>query len=124
MGDAGPEWSRRYRVEWAVVVGARLRRLRESHGLRLRDIEIVRPDGHPYSSSFFSRLENGWGTPPLWVYVTLAERFGKHPGVVLGPEEVTRPLTDAELTLLRVLRQAKIEPHEAIFRLLGRSTLT
>jgi hypothetical protein len=119
MGNAGQEWSRRYRVEWAVVVGARLRRLRESHGLRLRDIEIFRPDGIPYSSSFFSRLENGWGTPPLWVYVTLAERFGKHPGVLLGPEEVTRPWTDGELTLLRVLRRAGIEAHEAIVRLLG-----
>jgi hypothetical protein len=72
MGDAGLEWKRRYRVEWAVVVGARLRRLRETHGLRLSDLEIFRPDGVPYSSSFFSRLENGWGTPPLWVYVTLA----------------------------------------------------
>jgi hypothetical protein len=42
----------------------------------------------------------------------------------LGPEEVTRPCSGEELTLLRVLRRAGIEPHEAVFRLLGGSTLT
>jgi hypothetical protein len=94
--------------------------MREHRGLLLRQIEIPRPDGRFYSSSFFSRLEHGWGTPPLWVYVTLAERFDVHPGVLLGPEEVTREWTESELTLLRVLRRMNIDPEEAIVTLVSR----
>jgi transcriptional regulator with XRE-family HTH domain len=118
----GPQWHHRYRLEWGQVVGARIRRLRESRGLFLRDVAatILRSDGQPYSASFMSRLEIGYATPPLWVYIALAEHFEIEPGVLLGREEVARPCTDAELTLLRVLRRLRIDPDDAIARLLPR----
>jgi hypothetical protein len=52
--------------------------------------------------------------------VALAERFDVHPGVLFGPEEVTREWTESELTLLRVLRRMNIDPEEAIVTLVSR----
>src|SRR5215211_7035067 len=51
VGDAGPEWSRRYRCEWGEVVGGRVRRLREAYGLSLARMvgTFQRPDGGHYS---------------------------------------------------------------------------
>jgi hypothetical protein len=54
-----------------------------------------------------------------WVYVVLAERFGVEPGRLLGPDHVATEVSEAELTLLRLLRRLRIEPDEAIVRLLG-----
>ncbi len=121
MSEPGPQWARRYKCEWGEVVGARVRRLRESRGERLIDVVggLQKADGRSYTIGFLSRLERGWATPPLWVYVALAMRFEIEPGVLLGPEEVTRPWTDPELTLLRVLRRLGIEPHEAIALITG-----
>jgi transcriptional regulator with XRE-family HTH domain len=119
LGDAGPEWSRRYRCEWGEVVGGRVRRLRTAQGLSLARMVagFQRPDGGHYSPGFLSRLERGWASPPLWVYIVLAERFGVEPGRLLGPDHVATEVSEAELTLLRVLRRLGIEPDEAITRL-------
>jgi hypothetical protein len=119
VGDAGPEWSRRYRCEWGEVVGGRVRRLRAAQGLSLVQVtgSFQRPDGGHYSPGFLSRLERGWASPPLWVYVVLAERFEVEPGRLLGPDHVATEVNEAELTLLRVLRRLGIEPDEAIVRL-------
>jgi transcriptional regulator with XRE-family HTH domain len=121
VGDPGPEWSRRYRCEWGEVVGGRVRRLRVAHGLTLAQMagSFQRPDGGHYSPGFLSRLERGWASPPLWVYVVLAERFGVEAGRLLGPDHVATEFGEAELTLLRLARRLRIEPDEAIARLVG-----
>jgi hypothetical protein len=120
VGDAGPEWSRRYRCEWGEVVGGRVRRLRTAQGMSLVQVadSFQRPDGGHYSPGFLSRLERGWASPPLWVYVVLAERFGVEPGRLLGPDHVATEVSEAELTLLRLLRRLRIEADEAIVRLI------
>jgi transcriptional regulator with XRE-family HTH domain len=119
VGDAGSEWNRRYRCEWGEVVGGRVRRLRNARGLTLARVaaSFHRPDGGHYSPGFLSRLERGWASPPLWVYVALAEQFGVEPGRLLGPDHVATEVSEAELTLLRLLRRLRIEPDEAIARL-------
>lgn len=119
VGDAGPEWNRRYRCEWGEVVGGRVRRLRKAHGLTLARTAGLfhRPDGGHYSPGFLSRLERGWASPPLWVYVALAERFDVEPGRLLGLDHVAMEISEAEVTLLRLLRRLHIEPDEAIARL-------
>jgi hypothetical protein len=76
-----------------------------------------RPDGGHYSPGFLSRLERGWASPPLWVYIVLAERFDVAPGRLLGPDDVAMEISEAEVTLLRLLRRLRIEPDEAIARL-------
>lgn len=119
VGDAGPEWNRRYRCEWGEVVGGRVRRLREAQGLTLAQVagSFQRPDGGHYSPGFLSRLERGWASPPLWVYVVLAEHFDVEPGRLLGPDHVATVISEAEVTLLRLLRRLRVEPDEAIARL-------
>jgi transcriptional regulator with XRE-family HTH domain len=119
VGDAGPEWSRRYRCEWGEVVGGRVRRLREARGLTLAQVagSFQRPDGGHYSPGFLSRLERGWASPPLWVYVVLAEHFDVEPGRLLGPDHVATGISEAEVMLLRLLRRLRVEPDEAIARL-------
>jgi transcriptional regulator with XRE-family HTH domain len=118
VGDPGPEWNRRYRCEWGEVVGGRVRRLRKAHGLTLAQTagSFQRPDGGHYSPGFLSRLERGWASPPLWVYIVLAERFDVEPGRLLGPDQVTTGISEAEVTLLRLLRRFRVEPEEAIAR--------
>jgi transcriptional regulator with XRE-family HTH domain len=120
VGDAGPQWNRRYRCEWGEVVGGRVRRLRQAHGLSLAQTaaSFHRPDGGHYSPGFLSRLERGWASPPLWVYVALAELFAVAPGRLLGPNHVAMEISEPEVTLLRLLRRLRIEPDEAIARLL------
>jgi transcriptional regulator with XRE-family HTH domain len=98
-----------------------VRRLRKTHGLTLARMAGLfhRPDGGHYSPGFLSRLERGWASPPLWVYVVLAERFDVDPGRLLGPDHVAMEIGEAEVTLLRLLRRLRIEPDEAIARLVG-----
>jgi transcriptional regulator with XRE-family HTH domain len=109
----------RYHSEWSIVVGDRVRRLRMARDWRLIDLawRVPKPEGGCYSAGYFSRLERGWGNPPLCTYVRTAEAFDVHPGVLLGPDEVQREITPAQEVLLRVLDRAGIEPDEAIARL-------
>ncbi len=118
-GDPGPAWQSGYRCEWGQVVGRRVRTLRQRTGLAIHELagEIRRADGRPYSASFVSRLERGWASPPLYVYCLLAARFEVAPGELLGTEGVERPIDDAELTLVRVVRRLALTPEDAIARL-------
>ncbi len=118
--QAGPNWATRYRIEWAMVVGRRVRSLRLQRELTIAQLaqEIQRADGRPYSSSFVSRLERGWASPPLFSYIILARFFDVAPGELLGSEGVERPISDSELTMVRVARNLLITPEEAIIRLM------
>ena len=125
--QAGPAWASRYRMEWAQVVGRRVRSLRLQREMTIIELarEIERADGRPYSPSFVSRLERGWASPPLFAYITLARFFDVAPGELLGSEGVERPLSDAELTMVRVARNLLLSPEQAIVRLMagGRNLL-
>ena len=108
-------------MEWAQVVGRRVRALRLQREMTILDLaqEIERADGRPYSPSFVSRLERGWASPPLFAYITLARFFDVAPGELLGSEGVERPLSDAELTMVRVARNLLLSPEQAIVRLMA-----
>ncbi|MBA2420003.1 MAG: helix-turn-helix transcriptional regulator [Thermoleophilaceae bacterium] len=116
-------WASRYRCEWGQVVGGRVRRLRAQAGLYLHDLPRMarRADGGFYSASFFSRLERGWASPPLFVYIALADAFDLHPGRLLGVDEAQKQVSDAELTVVRLIRRMNLAPEEAIERLVGES---
>ena len=116
IDDPGIAWHRRYRGEWGQVVGRRARTLRQNADLYIHQVaaELRRADGRPYSTSFVSRLERGWASPPLYVYCLLAARFEVAPGELLGTEGVERTVSDAELTLVRVVRRLGLSPEDAI----------
>jgi len=78
---------------------------------------IYKPEGGHYSGGYFSRLERGWSTAPLYVYLAIATAFAIEPGRLLGMEDVEKPVTDAEMTLVQFLRRMDIEPDEALARL-------
>src|SRR3954449_13374878 len=117
----GPRWADPYYQEWAVVVGDRIRRLRQDRGWSLIELSrrVPKPEGGLYSAGHFSRLERGWGSAPLYVYIVIAEVLEVDPGVLLGPDEVQREIAPAEGVLLRFLERVGIDPEEAIARLAG-----
>jgi transcriptional regulator with XRE-family HTH domain len=117
----GDRWARGYRVEWGEVVGHRVRRLRQARSWSLKDVmrKVPKPEGGQYSGGYFSRLERGWTSPPLYVYVALAEAFEVPPGELLGVEELDREFSAEQRMLLGVVEQLGLEPHEAAARLLG-----
>jgi len=114
--DAGPAWRSRYRCEWGEVVGRRVRTLRQREDMRIVDLAntLWRVDGKPYSASFVSRLERGWASAPLWTYLMLARRFGVPPGKLLGEDGLEGPASEAELTLIRVIRRLNMSPEEVL----------
>jgi len=87
--------------------------------LNIEDLRPMAPraDGDLYSTSFFSRLERGWASPPLFVYIALANAFEIHPGRLLGTDDAQRQVSDAELTVVRFMRRMGLSPEEAIERL-------
>jgi len=117
----GDGWARRYRVEWGEVVGHRIRRLRQARGWALKDVvsKVPKPEGGGYSLGYFSRLERGWASPPLYVYVALAEAFEIAPGELLGVEEFDRAFSPEQRMLLEVVEQLGLAPHEAAAKLVG-----
>jgi transcriptional regulator with XRE-family HTH domain len=104
-----------------MIVGDRVRRLRRDHGWTLIDLarNVRRPDGGHYDPSYFSKLERGIAFAPLHAYLEVADALGVEPARLLGPDDVFKEVSEAEMTLIRVLRAAAIEPSEAIHRLLG-----
>ncbi len=80
---------------------------------------IEKPNEGFYSPGFFSRLERGWASPPLYVYLAIAAEFQVEAGRLLGPDDVEKPLSDREMTLIEVVRRARIPAAEAIRRVLG-----
>lgn len=115
----GPGWQSRYRSEWAEVVGGRVRRLRQGRGWTLRQLaeRLPKPEGGCYSAGYCSRLERGWGSPPLWVYIELARVFDVAPGKLLGVEDVEHVVSAEQGLLLRFLDRMGIEPAEALARI-------
>jgi transcriptional regulator with XRE-family HTH domain len=104
-----------------VVVGDRIRRLRQARGWALHELarRVRKHEGGHYSAGYFSRLERGWASAPLYVYLVIAGALEVEPGVLLGPDEVQRELAPEEAVLLRLLRRSGIEPGDAIARLAG-----
>jgi transcriptional regulator with XRE-family HTH domain len=110
-----------YHCEWGVIVGDRIRRLRREREMTLADLcaLVDKPDGGHYTTGFFSRLERGWASGPLVTYASVAAQFGVEPGRLLGPDDAQCEVSEAEMTLIRVMGQMRIRPHEAIARLTG-----
>jgi transcriptional regulator with XRE-family HTH domain len=110
----------RYFCEWGLVVGSRVRRLRQKRAMTLQTLgrAIGKDDGwRYYSGGFISRLERGRASASLYVYASIADVLEVDPGVLLGPDGATMAVSEAETVLLRWLRASGIEPHEAILRL-------
>lgn len=116
----GPRWSDPYYLEWGVVVGDRIRRLRQERQWTLRDLalRVPKPEGGFFSLGYFSRLERGWASPPLYSYIKVAHALDVDESRLLGPDEVQRDATAEERLLLDVLRQRGIGPAEALIRLI------
>ena len=74
-------WRHPYYDEWGAVVGDRVRRLRQERRWTLNDLAgaVPKPEGGAYSGGFFSRLERGWTSAPLYVYVHIAARSASAP---------------------------------------------
>ena len=115
----GAGWRDPYRLEWGFVVGHRIRRLRQEREWSLYDLSrrVPKPEGGHFSAGYFSRLERGWASPPLYTYVKIAEAFELDEGRLLGPEPVQGDATPEEVLLLEVLRRLGIDPAEALVRL-------
>ena len=119
----GPGRDDRYYCEWAVVVGDRIRRLRRARDLTLyRLCHLVhKPEGGHYSPGHLSRLERGWASAPLYVYLAIADVLDVEPGRLLGSDDAQKPITEGEMTLVRFLRRMQIKPDEAIADLAARA---
>jgi len=109
-----------YFCDWGLVVGDRVRRLRRGRDMTLKDLSLAvrKPEGVHYSTGFFSRLERGSASAPLIAYSNLADVFEIDPGRLLGPDDAQREVSEAEMTLVRVLRRVGIKPDEALVRLI------
>jgi transcriptional regulator with XRE-family HTH domain len=115
----GPSWPDPYHCAWGAVVGDRIRRLRQARDMTLFDLTRVvhKPEGGHYSPGYFSRLERGWASAPLYTYLAIADAFDLDPGVLLGPDAATLETSEPEAMLLRCLRGLAIAPHDAMLRL-------
>jgi transcriptional regulator with XRE-family HTH domain len=112
-------WELFYRTPYSEMIGARIRRARVSRGFTQKGLlrEVERPRGGTYSTGLLSRIEKGHANSPLYVYMHLADALGLEPGRLMGSDETQKPISEAEMTLVRFLRRAGIKPDEAIARL-------
>lgn len=119
MNPNGPGRPDPYFCDWAEVVGRRVRRLRHERDWTLVDLarRVHKPEGGHYSGGYFSRLERGWASAPLYVYLVTAAHFGVRPGLLLGADDLQKEVTPAQDALLRVVDRMGITPEEAIVRL-------
>jgi hypothetical protein len=78
---------------------------------------VERPGGRPYSAGYLSRIERGWASAPLYVYLVVADALGVAPGRLLGPDDAEREVDQAEEMLLAVLQKLELDPAEAVARL-------
>jgi transcriptional regulator with XRE-family HTH domain len=116
--DREERWEFFYKTPYTEMIGMRIRQLRNARGLSQEKLRygVRRPRGGPYSQSLLSRLERGYANAPVYVYTHLAEAFELAPEVMLGPDDALKPVAEAEMTLLRVLRRLSISPDEALAR--------
>ena len=107
------------KTDYTELVGLRVRRMRQARDWTQRELlaRISWPRGGRYSSGLLTRVENGYANPPIFVYVHVAEALETEPEVLMGHEDLQRPVAEAELRLLRYLRAVGMEPHEALARL-------
>jgi transcriptional regulator with XRE-family HTH domain len=101
------------------MIGARIRRVRLGRDLTQAALlrEVERPRGGTYSSGLLSRIEKGHANSPLYVYMHLADALELEPGRLMGSDETQKPISEAEMTMIRFLRRVGIRPDEAIARL-------
>lgn len=87
--------------------------------MTLADLSRVvrKPDGGRYSLSYLSRIERGWCNVSFFVYLAISEAFEIPPGRLLGPDDAQREISQAEATLVDVVRRLDLSPAEAIARL-------
>jgi len=114
--DELQRWETFYRTPYSEMVGARIRRVRRAHELSQRMVldRVERPRGGTYSTGLLSRIEKGYANSPLYVYLHLAAALDLEAGRLLGSDETQKPITEAEMTLVRLLRRKGIAPDEAI----------
>jgi transcriptional regulator with XRE-family HTH domain len=117
--DTLNRWELLYRTRYSEMIGARVRRTRVSRGLTqgalLRNVE--RPRGGSYSTGLLSRIEKGYANSPLYVYMHVAAALDLEAGRLMGSDETQKPISEAEMTLVRFLRRTEIKPDDAIARL-------
>jgi transcriptional regulator with XRE-family HTH domain len=103
------------------MVGARARRARTSRGLTQGALvsKIERPRGGYYSRGLLSRIEKGYANSPLYVYMHIADALDLEPGRLMGSDETQKPISEAEMTLVRFLRRTGINVDEALALLAG-----
>ena len=109
-------WDLFYRTRYSEMVGARVRRARTGRELTQKQLlERVRhPRGTRYSKGLLSRIEKGYANSPLYVYVHLAAALELEPGRLMGSDETQKPISEAEMTLVRFLRRVGVRPDEAL----------
>jgi transcriptional regulator with XRE-family HTH domain len=112
-------WELLYRTPYSEMIGARIRRARTSRDLTQGSLlaKVGRPSGGVYSNGLLSRIEKGYANSPLYVYMHVAEALDLEPGRLMGSDETQKPISEAEMTLLRFLRRLGMRPDEAIARL-------
>jgi transcriptional regulator with XRE-family HTH domain len=109
-----------HRTGHSLLIGQRLRRMREARGLSQgAAIRRVKRPGKDvtYSQPLLSRMEAGYTSTPLYVYLQIADVYRIDPGRLLGPEEAVKEAGEAEMALIEFIRQLRISPAEAMARL-------
>jgi transcriptional regulator with XRE-family HTH domain len=112
-------WELLYRTPYSEMIGARVRRARSIRDLTQRRLldRVDRPRGGTYSTGLLSRIEKGYANSPLYVYMHIAAALELDPGRLMGSDDTQKPISEAEMTLIRFLRRAAIKPDLAIARL-------
>ena len=127
----GPRWSDPTVLEWSGVIGERMRRLRHARDLTLVDMteRVLRPaterdpeGGRRYTHGYFSRIERGYASAPMYVYLAIADALEVHPGRMMGPDDAEREASPEEMTLVDFIRLQGIEPAVAIHVLATQAT--
>jgi transcriptional regulator with XRE-family HTH domain len=117
--DTLDRWERFYSTPYSQMIGARVRRARMRRGLTQGMLlcQVERPRGGTYSNGLLSRIEKGYANSPLYVYMHLAAALDLDPGRLMGSDDTQKPITEAEMTLVRFLRRVRVKPDQAIARL-------
>ena len=107
-------------MDWGQVVGSRVRRLRTSSRLaarRPRGAVLQARSAATDDGTYISRLERGWTTPSLFVYIQVADALEIPAGRLLGEEGLERTLSSDQELLLRLVEHLGLTPEQAAARL-------